>query len=65
VSGCCEYGNEPSGSIPWLAGELLSPCRLFLLAVDFAHAQKLFSPYILCITVSKDFDNCNNLSLRY
>ena len=25
VSGFCEYGNEPSGSIPWLAGVLLTP----------------------------------------
>jgi len=43
VSGCCECGNELLGSIPWLAGQLLSPCRLFLLDVDITRALKLFS----------------------
>jgi hypothetical protein len=53
VSGFCEHCNEILGSIPWLAEELLAPCRLYLLAVDFACAQILFSPHILYIIVSK------------
>jgi len=42
VSGFCEYCNEFLGSILWLAEELLTACRLFLLAVDFAYVQILF-----------------------